>query len=504
MSFTASRWLVRIRRLAAAAALAALFSCGASSTENPHFGGVLRIELRETSLSLDPREWKPGAPESAANEKLATLIFDRLVSLDAYGRFQPQLAIEWTHDAGFKRWAFTLRGGVKFSDGAPLTAAEAEAALQPLLPAGAHVSGTGMNLTVQSNVAMPDLLEQLASSRYFVYRDPGDGRLLGTGAFILTEFPPAKADGKSGRYILQANRDCWAGRPFLDRIEITAGLPALTRMLDLQLGRAEIVELAPELVRRAQQEDLRVWASDPVTLYALRFAEGEDAASSRMREAVVLSLDRAAMAGVLLQRQAMPAAALLPEWLSGYASLFSTEPESEPAGKLRDVMASAALPSRPVLLRVDATGELAKLLGERVVLNARQGGINLQVAAKTAQRSASSDATAAHLFVWRFASLSPREEFDALSAELHLSDSAERSTPPADPQQLYARERKLLDDRRVVPLVLLPEYVGLAPNVRDWMPSRWDDWHLADAWLDTPEPRPLGLGRNISAAGAKP
>jgi len=82
----------------------------------PQYGGVLRVELRASSVTLNPRRWKPGSPEYATNQRLAELIFDRLVSLDNYGRFQPQLATEWTHDSSAKRWQFTLRQGVKFSD----------------------------------------------------------------------------------------------------------------------------------------------------------------------------------------------------------------------------------------------------------------------------------------------------------------------------------------------------------------------------------------------------
>ena len=29
---------------------------------------------------------------------------------------------------------------------------------------------------------------------------------------------------------------------------------------------------------------------------------------------------------------------------------------------------------------------------------------------------------------------------------------------------------------------------GLAQTVRDWMPARWGEWHLADVWLELPEP----------------
>jgi MarR-like DNA-binding transcriptional regulator SgrR of sgrS sRNA len=371
-----------------------------------------------------------------------------------------------------------------------------------------RASSSGMTLTLQSAAAAPDMLEQLASGRYFIFHDAGDGRLVGTGAFILTDASHSKIDGKPSLYTLQANNSCWAGRPFLDRVEITAGLPALKRLLDLELGQADVIELAPELVRRAQQEDLRVWTSDPVTLFGLRFPDGGGAEQARLREVISLSLDRVTMAGVLLQRQAQPAAALLPEWLSGYASLFSIESDSERERERRDAAKlSSAAAGDPMLLRVDAPGELAKLLGDRVALNARQKGINLQIAGKNQQtRSAQAASAEVRLFLWRFTSVSAPAELAELQASLRVSDAAEPGGAIGELQQVYARERKLLEDRRVAPLVLLPEYVGLSANIRDWMPARWGEWHLADAWLDAPAATsaPTSETSSRAPAGVKP
>src|SRR5271170_7495034 len=88
----------------------------APAATHPRYGGTLRVEVHAASVSFDPREWKVGSLESATNEKVAALVFERLVALDNYGRFQPLLAIEWSHDASYKRWQFAIRPGVKFSD----------------------------------------------------------------------------------------------------------------------------------------------------------------------------------------------------------------------------------------------------------------------------------------------------------------------------------------------------------------------------------------------------
>jgi ABC-type transport system substrate-binding protein len=509
--------------------VASYFFCevNLNAATHPLRGGTLRVELRAASVSLDPREWQVGTREFATAEKLGALVFDRLVALDNYGRFQPQLATEWSHDAAFKRWQFTIRPGAKFSDGSALTATDVVAALQPLLPGTQQILPLGSSVVLQSNAPIPDLLEELASGRYFVYRVQPDGTLLGTGPFFVSEskersnrvekaaaaeqVPNAAAGGSEGKFThlhFRANEETWSGRPFLDAIDVTMGVPALRQLFDLQLGKADLVELSPDLVRRAMQENLRVWASAPVTLYGLRFNETKTApADAKLREAVSLSLDRQTMANVLLQKQAEPAAALLPQWLSGYAFLFTMETNIDHAKEIRATLpANLVTGKAPLLLSVDAPGDLAKLLGERVAVNARQAAILVQVvnrpalhAAVTTTTTSSDSTTNLHLFAWHYSALSPRVELESFVSALTAGVAADNVVTSSDPEQLYAREKKLLEDRRVLPLVALPEYVGLGPNVRDWMPARWGEWHLADVWLDVPTSSPAQSDTSNSA-----
>src|SRR6202166_1132371 len=152
-----------------------LLGSPATAARHPRYGGTLRVEVHAASVSLDPREWQTGSLESATNQKMAELVFERLVALDNYGRFQPALATEWSHDGSNKRWRFLIRAGVKFSDGTALSAEDVAAALQPLLPATEQISASGNAIVIQSSVPEPDLLEQLASGRYFVYRALASG-----------------------------------------------------------------------------------------------------------------------------------------------------------------------------------------------------------------------------------------------------------------------------------------------------------------------------------------
>lgn len=527
MRFIASRWfaVARIFSAALVAALACAAAFAAPATL-PRYGGTLVVELHASSLILDPAKWKNGAPDSAASAQIAAVVFDRLLTLDRFGRFQPALATEWSHDAASRRWQFTLRSGVQFSDGSPLTAADAAAALQELFvalsPAKPAVTVSGARVVLQFPSAVPDLLEQLASPRYFIFRRATDGTLLGTGPFFVKEFIPAPSGTTISRYKLVANEHCWAGRPFVDALEIYVGVPPLRQLIDLQLGKADVVEISPDLVRRAAQENLRVWASSPVLLYALQLnteAIGPDKVGSEkvgiekggagkapavhaadtsptLGDALSLSLDRATMANVLLQRQAEPAASFLPQWLSGYAFVLNMETNVERAKEISADLfappsvsgASGAQWSAPLHLRVDAPGDVAKLLAERVAINARQAGIPVQVQPRSLARDTSSSGSTTagfRLIAWRYSSLAQRAELDSMIATLQLDPAPdEKDKPSDDPEQLYLRERHVIAERELIPLVMLPEYIGLGAGVRDWMAERWGEWHLADVWLD--------------------
>ncbi|MGB6900271.1 MAG: ABC transporter substrate-binding protein, partial [Candidatus Acidiferrum sp.] len=353
---------------------------------------------------------------------------------------------------------------------------------------------------------------------------------VGTGPFLLANQPagsavneeknstpprPEATDGAVSRtgyahIFFSANEEAWSGRPFADGIDVTLGVPPLRAMFDLQLGKADIIELAPDLVPRAKQANLRVWTSESLTLYGLRFDDVQSLPSDiHLREALALSLDRGTMANVLLQRQAEAASALLPQWLSGYAFLLNVDTDLEHAKQLRrELPSNEAAGAEPLRLHVDPAGDLAKLLAERVAVNARQAAILVQVINKPIAHASSAvvpphPSSGVHLFAWHYSSLSPRAELDSMFAAYNLTESSEVNATITDHEQLYARERRALEELRILPLVTEAESVGLAPTVRDWMPARWGEWHLADVWLEVPEPATAGSS-NSTIPAAQP
>jgi peptide/nickel transport system substrate-binding protein len=502
-------WPAQIRKFFYCAAATLFFAVGATCAARPQYGGVLRVELRASAVTLNPRRWKPGAPEYATNERMAELLFDRLVSLDNYGRFQPQLATEWSHDSTAKRWQFTLRPGVKFSDGSLLLPGDVVAALQPLLRTGVQISATAAGILIQSANPANDLLEQLASGPYFIYRSDEQGNLLGTGPFVLenatSNSPRAEKsapDAMAQRLRFRYNELCWSGRPFVDAVEVTLGVPPLRALLDSQLGKADLAELSEDTVRRAQQSNVKLWASSPLTLYAVKFAAPAKSAVERtLREALRWSLDRNAMARVLLQKQAEAAPSFLPQWLSGYAFLFDMESNLVRAKDLRASLPASSLgAAQPLRLMLDGNGDLSKLIAERVVVNARAAGLTLQIVSRAAAHTSGEGLTGkaeseAQMISWRYTSLSPREALESFAVSSRWEIPQGGVPPDADAR--YAWEKHMIEENNLLPLVAVPDFAALDSRLCNWSPSAWGEWHLADVWLDQE------AGSNLRDAGAK-
>ena len=59
---------------------------------------------------------------------------------------------------------------------------------------------------------------------------------------------------------------------------------------------------------------------------------------------------------------------------------------------------------------------------------------------------------------------------------------------PDRAEQTYAAEREFLDTLAVVPLIHIPELVGIGPRVMDWSATPWGAWHLERVSLEGEKP----------------
>ena len=148
-----------------------------------------------------------------------------------------------------------------------------------------------------------------------------------------------------------------------------------------------------------------------------------------------------------------------------------------------------------------------KLLGERGAVNARQASLTVQVMQHAANPPTPGNpnpaAAGLHLIAWHYDSLSARAELAALVSQLFEPEAGNAVPSNVDPERLYAEERRLLDHRQLLPLVVLPDYVGIGPAVRNWSPAPWGEWRLADVWLEAGESTTSGAPGESSGTSAK-
>jgi peptide/nickel transport system substrate-binding protein len=471
MKRTASHFLAA----ASVAGLLLLAAARVESARRPRYGGTLRVEMHAAVPSLDPADWPADPAASATKEKLMSLAFDRLARLDANGHPQPALATSWEHDSDYKHWEFHLRQNVKFQDGVALTqdvVAQILAAASP----NWKVTAAGYGIVIESDSPILDLSSRLASFQDSIVRHAPDGSLLGTGPFRIAEWQPGR------RAVFTAFDDNWEGRPYLDLVDVQMGRSPRDQMIDLQLGKADLVEVPPDQARRAVERGARVWTSQLVELLAVDFVPGRPAAEdARLREALARSIDRGALVNFVLQKGGEPAGSLLPQSLSGYAFLFPAAPDT---ARARELFQQISPVPPPLVLGYDASDPLERAVAERIAVNARDAGIIVTPKALT-KESANADARLQRLRIdWS----NPR---NALSRIEKVAGPLNPLSPAlgSAPEELYASERAIVNTFRLIPLVHLPEVYSLSAQVRNWAPvsaAAGGDLRLAHVWLDPP------------------
>ncbi len=189
-------------------------------------------------------------------------LYDSLTRWDAALQLQPGLATSW-RAVNDTTWEFTLRPGVKFHDGSPLTAEDVRATIERNLVPGKTVVTAGFTTIESVQAATPTLvrvvtrkpdpllpvrLAQMGSQILPARLTTDEGakelarRPIGSGAYRFVEWV------KDERLIMEANRDWWGweGRaPAIARVLWRAIPDDFPRLVALEKGDADIVTSVP-------------------------------------------------------------------------------------------------------------------------------------------------------------------------------------------------------------------------------------------------------------------
>jgi len=298
---------------------------GAAQAQKP--GGSITVGLELDIPGFDPL--KVGVFDTAALTAAAAL-FDTLTYLDDKGVPQPKLAVSWNHSDDFKTWTFKLRPGVKFHDGTPFNAEAAKANFDrqkdpankcrcAFYIAGIHDVQAPDELTLVYNLNDPSVnlpaILTVPSSNFAVqsptaWKTKGEDynrNPVGTGPYIL------KSWAAGDRIVLEKNPGYWnKGHPYLDRIVLKPLPDAQSRFASLQSGEADIIwddETDADNIQRAQKDPkltVHTYAGSgaAVAAFNTKVAPFDDV---RVRQALVMAIDRKKMSQALTNGLARPA-----------------------------------------------------------------------------------------------------------------------------------------------------------------------------------------------------
>lgn len=366
-----------LRRLPFLALLtAALLAASCTKRETPAQEGIrthtLLIGNQNEPATLDPQIY-----DAATDYNVIGALFEGLTNYDEKtATAVPGVAERWDISADGLVYTFHLRADARWSNGDRVTARDFAWSFQRFLtPAlgnsyayymypvrGAEdfatgktkdFSGVGVEVideaTLRVTLARPAayFLGILATTALPVHRASVEaagrfddrrslwarpGKLVGNGAFTLTEWQP------SARIVVTKNPFYWgAAQNRIERVIIYPIEKSEAEELDFRAGQLHVTYSVPPsklaTYRQTAPEKLRI---DPLLqLYLVNFnATKPPLDNPKVRRALALALDRAAISASVFDRARLPAHALVPPNCGGYIG---------PVGQTEDFAAARAL-----------------------------------------------------------------------------------------------------------------------------------------------------------------
>ncbi|MGW9412753.1 ABC transporter substrate-binding protein [Arthrobacter cupressi] len=240
---------------------------------------------------------------------------------EAAGKIVPSLATEWKQTSPLE-WDFTIRGGVKFQDGSPLTAEAVVGSLQRVLKAA--VPARAFNPKVVSSVKAlnehtvrvttptesPLVPYRLASVNTGVLSPAAfQGTTVDPFRHCTGPFTPVSEKAKQS-LTLDRNENYWGGEVQLAGAEVRFVTDGATRATQVQTGEADVSLSIPVSGLAALESDsnVKVLKADSPRTATLYMNNGK-APFDRVafRKAVTSALDLEALAASVYEGAAIPA-----------------------------------------------------------------------------------------------------------------------------------------------------------------------------------------------------
>lgn len=321
-------------------------------------------------FSLDPITCPDGMQQT-----VISLVCEGLFRLDEGFEPQPWLCADYTANENFTSYTFTLRSGVTFSDGSPLTAADVRAALSRAKASdryGSRLSGvssvTAGNGTVTitlsaPNSGLPALLD------IPIPKSGTESAPVGTGPYLLSF-------SENGAWLV-ANQTWWKGaaQP-TDRIALIEAADRDTMLYrftsrDVQLITADLTGTAPISVTGSVS-----YADTDTTIFQYLGCNINRLEDPALRRALGMAINRSRIVSAFLsghgdaaQFPVSPASPLYPAALE---RSYSRE-------EVTAALAEAVLPTRTLTLLVNKENSFKTAIAQELASTFTAAGVSVTV-----------------------------------------------------------------------------------------------------------------------------
>ncbi len=507
---------------------ALLSSC--TKRETPAEEGI-RTHTLLVGNQNEPATLDPDLADAATDLLIANALYEGLTVFDEKtGTALPGTAERWEISPDGRGYTFHLRANARWSNGDRVTArdfaysferqlAPAHASpyaymLWPIANAEAFTAGTVKDFA-QVGVAVVDeatlrltltrptayvlglaatwLPVHQATVEKFGTRDDRSspwarpGRLVGNGAFVLAEWSP------NARIVVTKNPDYWgAASNHLERVIFFPTEKADVEELNFRAGQLHVTfSMPPSKIASYRQQAPEKLRIDPLlALYMINFNTTKPPLDNpKVRRALSLALDRAALAQNVFSGARLPAHALVPPNCGGYTG---------PAGQADDFAAGRALlaeagfpggrgfPSMALqVLNDDKLPRVAEAiqamwkreLGVPITIEPYEQKTWLQNQQNLSHTLAIKGWTADYpdpttfLDTYRTGNGSNWSGWSSKAYDALLDQAAETADPTARFALLKKAETLLLDDAALAPLVFGARTYLIHPAVKNWEPS---------------------------------
>jgi len=328
-----------MKRLLIRSAVVLVFVFGVFAGPALSAGGTLRLGAPWSPKTMDPQL------DGYMFTRLG--VVEGLTTLDDKLDILPCLATAWKVSDDQLSWTFTLREGVRFHDGTPLTAPAYRDALQRMLKRGALMKNvplasveapddkTLVFKTTQPFAPLPAYLARGEAGALAPSSFDQAGELIkpvGTGVFMVESWKLKE------EIALAANKTHWGPvKPKLEKVVFKSVPDALTRLAMLRGGELDVAQIMPADAAKtlAKTKDFTIHTMPIGRCRMMAFnLSREPFADIRVRKAVNLAVNRQELVDAILDGIGEPARTLFPpqvSWANAQLKGFAFDPEGAKA-----------------------------------------------------------------------------------------------------------------------------------------------------------------------------